>query len=155
MSDAIYLPVTITRPANTTAYTANDVVGGAFKFGLDGIPVATLMVTSAELEIDVSAIPAGMTSFSLYLYSGPPPSAIADNGAFDIPSGDRSVFVGKIALGSPVDEGSTLYIRTDAINAQMQWSRGQGLYGYLVTAGGYTPAGASEVYKVTLHTLAL
>lgn len=146
---------TITRPANTTAYTANDVLGGAITFTAAGPSAGgDLIVTSVELEADIAAIPSGMTSFSLYLYNVTPPSAIADNAAFDIPSGDRASFLGKIALGTPVDEGSTLYIRTDQVNAHLKVASGGSLFGYVVTAGAFTPAGNSEVYKVTLHGVA-
>lgn len=149
--------VTVTRPANATAYTAKDVVGAgaaAIAFPSIGPSAGKIRITSAELEIDVAAIPAGMTSFDLYLYSITPPSALADNAAFDLAAADRASFVGKIALGTPVDEGSTLYVRTNAINADLLLA-GTSLFGYLVTAGGFTPAGNSEVYKVTLHAQAI
>lgn len=147
-------PATITRPANTTAYTANDVLGGAITFSSAAPSAgADLIVTSVELEADITAIPAGMTTFNLYLYSVTPPSAIADNAAFDLPSGDRASFLGKIIIGAPVDEGSTLYVRADNVNAHLKSASGS-LFGYLVTVGGFTPAANSEVYKITLHGVA-
>src|SRR5436309_41001 len=142
----------VTRPANTTAYTANDVLGAtaaAITFAsIAPSAGGEIIITSAELEIDVAAVPSGMTTFRLYLYSVTPPSALADNAAFDLPSGDRASFLGYVDLGTPVDLGSTLYVRTDAINAQFS-AAGANLFGYLVTAGAFTPAGSSEVYKVT------
>lgn len=154
-SEGFTSPVTITRPANTTAYTANDVLGGAITF-TNAAPTSPqgneLIITSVELEADITAIPAGMTTFNLYLYNVTPPSAIADNAAFDIPSGDRASFIGKIVIGALVDEGSTLYIRADNINAHIK-SANSSLFGYLVTVGGFTPAANSEVYKLTLHGL--
>ena len=147
-------PITITRPANADAYTANDVLGGALTFPLVGRSGEVIQITSVELEADVAAVPAGMTSFALYLYSVTPPSALADNAAFDIPAGDRASFLGKVTAGTPVDEGSTLYVRTNGINAQMKLAS-TSIFGYLVTAGGFTPAGNSEVYNVTLHTAAV
>jgi len=145
--------VQINRPANTTAYTGNDVVGGAIQFsGLSRAEGGDVFVTSAALELDISAVPSGMTSFNLYLYNVTPPSALADNAAFDISSGDRSALVCKISLGTPVDEGSTLRIETDQINKQITVPTGGVLFGYLVTVGGFTPAANSEVYSVTLHT---
>lgn len=154
-SQAYTSAATITRPANQTPYTANDNVGGAITFTSAG-PAAggDLLVTSVELEADISAIPAGMTTFNLYLYNVTPPSAVADNGAFDLPSGDRASFLGKIVIGAPVDEGSTLYARADNVNAHLKVASGGSLFGYLVTAGAFTPAANSEVYKVTLHGVA-
>lgn len=153
---------TITRPANATAYSANTAVGAALAAieftnvsrSYTGLNGGDVMITGAELEIDVAAIPTGMTSFNLYLFSVTPPSALANGAAFDIPAGDRASFIGKISLGTPVDEVSTLYIRTDQINAHIK-TAGTSIFGYLVTVGGFTPAGNSEVYKVTLHTVDL
>jgi hypothetical protein len=142
---------TITRPANTTAYTAGDVVGGALTFASAG-PAAggAVIITGVQLELDISAIPSGMTSFTLYLYNVTPPSATADNGAWDLPSGDRASYLGSINLGSPADLGSTLYIETNNLNKMILTASGS-VYGYLVTSAGYTPAANSEVYKITLH----
>lgn len=145
-------PLTITRPANQTPYTANDVVGGALTFPTMGPSGGRIIITSVQLEIDVTAIPSGMTSFALYLYSVTPPSALADNAPFDIPSGDRAAFLGKISLGTPVDEGSTLYIEASNVNKQVKLA-GTSIFGYLVTAGGFTPAANSEVYVVTLNAV--
>lgn len=147
-------PATITRPANQTPYTANDVLGGAITFASAGPSAGgDLLITSVELEADIAAIPAGMTTFSLYLYNVTPPSAVADNGAFDLAAGDRASFIGKIVIGAPVDEGSTLYYRADNVNAHIKTASGS-VFGYLVTSGGFTPAANSEVYKVTLHGVA-
>lgn len=144
--------VTITRPANATAYTAGDVVGGAITFPTMGPAVGgEVLLNSALLELDIAAIPTGMTSFNLYLYNVTPPSAIADNAAFDIPAGDRASFIGKLSVGTPVDEGSTLQVSTDGINKQITVPAGSTIFGYLVTVGGFTPAGNSEVYKLALH----
>ena len=148
--------VSITRPANTTAYTAGDALGAAaaaITFPSMGPSAGgEVMITSASLEADVTSIPAGMTYFTLYLYNVTPPSAYADNAAWDLPSGDRASFLGSINLQTPVDLGSTLYIEVNGINKQITLASGS-LFGYLVTAAGFTPAGNSEVYKVTLHTV--
>jgi hypothetical protein len=140
---------TVTRPANTTAYAAGDVVGGAITFA--ELPKGiNLLVTSAALRIDVAAIPTGMTSFRLHLYSLTPPSALADNAVWDLPAGDRACYLGYIDIGSPADVGSTLFVQADGVNKHLL-SRGTGVFGYLVTNGGFTPAGNSEVYTPTLH----
>lgn len=143
---------TITRPANTTPYTAGDVVGGAITFTSMGPSAGRIMLTSTQLELDISAIPTGMTSFFLALYNVTPPSALADNAPWDIPSGDRASFLGIVQLGSPVDYGSTLYVEQNIINKQIKLA-GTSLFGYLVTATGYTPASNSEVYVCSLHSV--
>lgn len=147
---------TVTRPANTTAYTAGDVVGGAIRF-LEispggGSPI-DLFVTSASLRVNVTAVPTGMTSFRLYLYDGKPPSDIADNSAFAFASGDRAAYRGYVDLGSPAVVGSHLYCQADQFNKQVRLS--DALWGYLVTNGGYTPAANSEEYVPEIHGVAI
>lgn len=159
--------LSITRTADTAIYTANDVIGIGTGGGLTTPGAAALtfanigpaaggeiMLTTAKLEIDVTAIPSGMTSFRLYLYSVTPPSALVDNNAWDLPAGDRASFKGYVDLGSPVDLGSTLYVETNGYNKQITVPVGGSLFGYLVTNGGYTPA-ASVVKKITLHATGL
>ncbi len=145
---------TITRPANATPYTANDVLGGALDLGVLGSSAREVLITSAALEVDVAAVPSGMVNFLLYLYNVTPPSGVADNGAWDLPSGDRASFLGFINLGTPVDLGSTLYCEVPGLAKQVRLA-GTHLFGYLVTVGGFTPAGNSEVYVLTMHTVDL
>ena len=151
--------VALTRTADTAVYAANDVVGAsvgasaALQFANIGPNAGQVMITSAELRIDAAAVISGETSYRLYLYNVTPPSALVDNAAWDLPSGDRASFLGYIDLGTPVDLGSTLYIRSESINAHFALSNTD-LFGYLVTAGGHTPTSA-RVYTVTLHAVAL
>ena len=155
-SSAFVSQPTITRPANTTAYAANDVVGGVVTFASVGPSGGHVLFTSADLRIDVSAVPSGMAGFRLYLYSATPPSALADNAAFDLPSGDRSAFVGFIDLGTPADLGATLYTQAAlplTLGAARLATGSTSLFGYLVTLGGFTPAANSEVYAPRLRTL--
>lgn len=146
--------VTITRPSNTTAYTAGDVIGdtnGSAIFSLPNMARAAgeVEITSVELEIDVSSRPSGMDMFDLRLYNASP-TAIADNAAWDLPSGDRGKYLGKIRLGVPVDEGSTLFVDNDGIGKQITLTSTT-LYFELQTVGAFTPTSAS-VKRLTIHT---
>lgn len=158
-SGAFSAAVSVTRTNDTNAYTANDVIGAAtgstaaLEFGPLGLYGSRVMLTTAELEIDATAVISGETSYRLYLYNITPPSALGDNAAWDLPSGDRASFLGYVDLGTPVDLGSTLYVQTTQINKQVKLA-GTSLFGYLVTIGGYTPT-ASRVHKITLHAVAL
>lgn len=151
--------VTLTRTADTNAYTANDVIGAAtgstaaLEFTSMGPSAGRVMITSVELEIDAAAIISGETSYTLHLYSVTPPSALGDNAAFDLPAGDRASYLGKISLGTPVDLGSTLYVETHGVNKQVKLA-GTSLFGYLVTDGAHTPTSA-RVYVAKLHTVAV
>lgn len=143
---------TFTRPADTDAYAAADIVGAtAATVSFANVASragAEVRIFASELQINVAAIPSGMTSFTLYLYDAAPASDAADNAAFDLVSGDRSSFLGSLALGTPADLGSTLYIRaTQDLRIR---AASTSLYAYLVTAGAFTP-GSEDVFKVTLH----
>jgi hypothetical protein len=158
--------VTITRPSNATAYTAGDVIGVAdvavaanagsaiHEFTSAGASGASVMVTGADLRIDLDAVPAGMTSFRLHLYNASP-TAILDNAAWDLPANDRAAYLGYIDIGTAVDVGSTLYAQADQINKQIKLASGStSVFGLLVTTGAYTPASAT-VARVRLHTASL
>jgi hypothetical protein len=144
--------VTFTRPADTTAYLANDVVGAAsavLEFTTLGID--SIIITSTVLEIDASATISGETSYNLHLYKATPPSALADNAPHDIPAGDRDNYLGVLNLGTPLDAGSTLHITQDGVNRHIKMSRAT-LYAYLVTVGAYAPT-SERVYRITLHAV--
>lgn len=151
--------VTLTRTADTNIYAANDVVGaatassGALTFADMGKESQRIMITSVQLQINAAAVISGETSYRLYLYNVTPPSALGDNAAWDLPSGDRASFLGFIELGTPVDLGATLYVETNIVNKQVTLV-GSNLFGYLVTIGGHTPTSA-RVHVITLHALAV
>jgi hypothetical protein len=148
----------VTRPSNTNTYGVGDVVGAtaaAWKFHNIGPAGGRILITSTALRFDLSAVPAGMTSFRLQLYTATPPSALADEATWDLPSGDRASYAGYIDLGSPVDVGSTLYVQADQVNKQIQLAAGcSDLWGYLVTNGTYAGASAG-VQAIDLHSVAL
>lgn len=149
----------VPRPNDTAAYLALDVIGtstsaggAVLSFASIGPSGGTIIITSADLRIDVNAIPSGMTSFCLHLYNGSPNSNLGDNGAWDLTSGDRATYLGYIDLGAPVDVGSTLFCQVDGVNKQVKLSGGTTLYGYLVTIGAYTPA-AQTNHQVRLNAI--
>ena len=150
--------VSVTRPDNTTAYTANDVIGAAagstaaLAFAL-GDAAGEYLITSTSLEVDLAAVPSGMMSFRLHLYSVTPPSALGDNVAWDLPAGDRASYLGYLDLGTPVDLGSTLFVQAEQVNKHITLASAN-LYGYLVTIGGHTPA-SETVAKINLHSIRL
>jgi len=151
---------TITRPANTTAYTAGDVIGTTDSAIIRIVGIGPMsdhiLITAADLEIDVASVPSGMTSFRLHIYDEIPASALADNAAWDLPSGDRANYLGYIDLGVISDVGSTLYTQADQVNKQFKLGFGHtSLYAYLQTIGGFTPAGNSEVYRLRLRSVGL
>ena len=144
---------TITRAANTTAYTAGDVVGGALTFSAVADASGTYTIMGLDLMWDFGALPSGMAGYTLHLYSVTPPSAYADNAAWDLPSGDRASYIAGLTIGTPVDLGSTLFVSSTP-TGPVVINLGTGetaLYGYLVTTGAYTPAANSETGSIRLR----
>lgn len=142
--------VTITRPSNTTAYTAGDVVGdtsGSAIITLSNIGPSGgyVLVQSVSLIFSDSAVISGMGSYRLHFYSASP-TAIADNAVFDLVSGERANYMGFVDLAAPVDFGSSLYTQTDYPGRLIKLAAGSTtLYAELETKGAYTPASASTI----------
>lgn len=143
--------LTITRPANVTAYTAGDVVGGALEFTGYGASGAILLLNESRLLLRIAAIPSGMTSFRLHLYNVTPPSAIADNSPWTFSTaGDRDAYQGYIDLGTPVMHGASAPFVQIGGHGKHVYMAGTSLFAYLVTNGGFTPAANSEVYNLAI-----
>jgi hypothetical protein len=153
--------VTLTRTNDTNIYGANDVIGAATG-STAALSFATIgpsgggpvLLTTARMAINLSAVISGMGNFRLYFYNVTPPSALGDNAAWDLPAGDRTAFLGFVDLGTPVDLGSTLYVETVHLDKQVVVPAGGILYAYLVTQGAYTPS-ASDVFRITLNSIGL
>ena len=104
------------------------------------------MITSATLLINSGTAEA--TAWRLYLYNVTPPSAYADDAAWDLASGDQASWLGYVDLGTAVDLGSTQWVETNIINKQLTLS-GTSVFGYLVNLTTLTPAAVA--HTVTLH----
>lgn len=139
-----------TRQNNVTPYTAGQIVGALAatitfaNFGKAG--GASLMLTSAELEIDIGTAPA--TAFRLHLYSSIPGSAPADAANFD-GLADAATWLGWIDFPAPVDVGNVVMSQATNLGKQIR-ATGADIYGVLQAVSGYTPV-ALAVYKITLH----
>lgn len=144
----------VTFTCGTTAYAASDAVGigsgsAVLTFANFAPAAGEMIITSAQLEINTTALISGETSYRLYLYNVTPPSALADSAAWTLPSGDRASFLGVIPIGAPAAlAATTLYVETNAINKQVTLA-GTSLFAYLVSDGPYTPS--ARVFVITLH----
>ena len=143
-----------TRPNDTTAYTALDVVGENPAANLIFNNVlsnagGTFIITGARLRIDAAAQPSGMSSFRLHLYNAAP-TAIVDNAAYNLPAADRAKYLGSILLSSLGDFGDTLYYQEDNVNLELKLAADSTtLYGILQTVGAFTLT-AQTVKTITL-----
>lgn len=140
---AAYLAGDVMDVAKALAWTDRD--GVAF-------PGGELMIRSVSLLVEHTAVISGETSYQLALYNVTPPSAHADNDAWDLPSGDRAAFLGRVDLGTPVDVGSSLFVATDGLS-RIVTVPAAGLYAELITIGAFTATAA--VRKAVLHAEAL
>lgn len=142
--------VTITRPSNTTAYTAGDVVGdtgGSAILTLSSVGPSGgfVLIQSISLVFSDSTVPSGMGAFRIHLYSATP-TAIADNAAFDLVSGERANYMGYIDIPTPQDFGSTLYTQADYPGRLVKLAAAStSLFAEIETRGAYTPVSASTV----------
>jgi hypothetical protein len=147
---AYRVTTTITRPSNTTAYTAGDVVGsttGSAILTLSGIGPSGgyVLVQSAALIFSDSTVPAGMGAFRVHVYNTSP-TAIADNAPFDLVSGDRASYMGYIDLSAPQDLGSTIYTQVDYPGRLLKLTAASNTFFVEIeTRGAYTPVSASTV----------
>jgi hypothetical protein len=142
--------VSITRPSNTTAYTAGDVVGstgGSAILTLSSIGPSGgfVLIQSAALIFSDSSVPSGMGAFRIHFYNASP-TAIADNAPFDLVSGDRALYMGYIDLSAPQDFGSTIYAQVDYPGRLIKLAAAStSLFVEIETRGAYTPVSASTV----------
>lgn len=142
--------VSATFTPAAAAYGAGDIMEGAKVFtNLGPQGGGVIKIIGASLRVDASALQASEAAYTLHLYNVTPPSALADNAAWDLPSGDRASYLGKIALGTPVDLGSTLWVETHTFNKRIKCLSAN-IYAYLATDAGFTPTAAARV--VTLYT---
>jgi hypothetical protein len=149
--------VTITRPSNTTAYTAGDVIGDTGGSAIITLPSigpsgGYVLFQSVRLLIGNTSVPSGMAGFRLHLYTASP-TAIADNAAFDLVSGEVANYAGYIDLPAPQDLGSTLFTQADYCGTAVKLaSASTSLFAELETRGAYTPASATA-YNLRVMTL--
>lgn len=142
--------VTITRPSNTTPYTAGDVVGDTAGSAIISLTSAGpsggfVILQSVSLVFSDTSVPSGMGAFRLHLYSASP-TAIADNAAFDLLSADRANYMGYVDIPTPQDFGSSLYAQVDYPGRLIKLATASTtLFAELETRGAYTPASASTV----------
>ncbi len=148
---------TITRPSNTTAYTAGDVVGDTggsaiISLASAGPSAGFVLAQSISLVFSDSVVPAGMGAFRVHFYNASP-TAIADNAAFDLVSDDRALYMGYVDLPAPQDLGSSLYTQTDYSGRLLKLGTASTtLFAEIETRGAYTPVSASTV-TLRINTL--
>ena len=150
---------TITRPANTTAYTAADLVANdttagnvtPFEWSLQGLGRGGIL---RRVRITKSATSATNANFNLHLFDASPTVANGDNGALSV-STNADTFLGTVALdatsGGLAGASSSLTDVSGALEIPLyKPTTGGKVYGLLAAAAGYTPA-SGETFKIVLE----
>ena len=145
--------IQVTRPNDTIAYTAGDVISTAVGDALIFANMARnlgafICIKMLTIRIDASAIPVGMAALRVHLYNAPP-TVLADNAAFDLPLADRDKYLGFIDAPTPILMGTTIW--TEAVHSKTVKlaQESSTLYAVIQTIAGYTPT-ASRVKTVTI-----
>jgi hypothetical protein len=145
--------VSVTRPNNTDAYTANDVLGTDPASVIQFTNIApegggTIVLLYASMRIDAGSSTQGQTR--LHLYSSAP-TAIADNAAFNLPAGDRDKYLGFITLSAPDDLGDTMFAEEDFLRKTIT-ATSSSVFAIAETTSAFTPA-ASTVRVLELRSV--
>ncbi|NBW08686.1 MAG: hypothetical protein EBR82_11735 [Caulobacteraceae bacterium] len=145
--------VSVTRPDNTTPYTANDVLGTDPASVIQFTNIApegggTIVLLYASMRIDAGSSTQGQTR--LHLYSSAP-AGIADNAAFNLPSGDRDKYLGYITLSAPVDLGDTMFTEDDFLRKTIT-ATSSSVFAIAETTAAFTPA-ATTVRVLELRSV--
>lgn len=143
------------------AYGAVDIfsVAQAFAFTYsDGTavqPGSLIRVYSTILKIDATALQASEAGYLLALYSVTPPSAQADNAAWTLASADLPSYLGTLDIGTPVDAGAALFVKTQlSANQDIKLASSvSSVYGELITTPAFTPTAVAR--QVTLLGIVL
>ena len=155
--------ITFSRPANTTAYTAGDVIGiadagtpanaGSAIHELTGAASsgAFVLVQSIQLLVNLSAVPSGMSGFRVHLYSSSP-TAILDNAAYTFTSTDAPKWQATFDIEAPTVRGSMLRSSAEYQGGILKLdAASSSLFAILETSGAFTPAsGTAYTLRVKL-----
>lgn len=146
-------PVTLTRAATTTAYTAQDevaTVGTApASFAVSRVTGLTGIITGARLVY--AANPAVTPGFRLLLFSATVTLA-GDNSPLNLSAADAANFIGAIDFSVTQAGGSATSAPLMMGGAPVNPIpfTGDTVYGALITTNGFTPIANSETIKITL-----
>lgn len=155
---------TFTRPANTTAYAAGNLIANSTTAG-SVVPMSWTLGSSNinfPCTIKRATIRTGSTTisgfkFNLNLWSAAPTVANGDGGALSATGSTN--FIGWIQCdgttnpGAIFSDGAVAFgAMTDGAEANFQLPSGNTIYGLLSATGAYTPVSADTI-KVTLDLI--
>lgn len=146
--------VTITRPADTTAYAANDSVNTSTSSptiitfaGASRVASGTGYITKARLSTNQSA---NVAQFRMWLFKVSNPQLSNDNAAFLIKDADNANRLGYIDFPACFTEaGSDVAVALlDGLRFGYVADSSSALYGILLTKTAFTPASGQTIHLV-------
>lgn len=127
-----------------SSHTAGDAVGVAAEFALAAPSGSLLKIVNASMLVATGTNET--STWRVYLFSVTPPSALADDAAFTLPSGDRASFLGYFDFAQLVDVGDTLYIEATP-NKHIRLT-GTSVFAYLVNLTTVTTAAVARTVRI-------
>jgi hypothetical protein len=144
----------LTRPANTTAYAAGDVVGTA-STGVLTLNGAAKSNSGGGRILGVRLNKSGTTvtnaTFTVHFYNTAP-TAVADNAAWDSLYAEAEYYIGSTALTLMTAGGAGGGFTSLVVNPPLWYQTASGskaLYAVITAAAAYTPASA-ETFKLSV-----
>lgn len=136
------------RPANTTAYAAGDLVANSATAG-SVTPLSWNVGEGKIVGVRISKSGTGVTGadIDLHLYDATPTVANGDNGAWS--SNKAADYLGYVDMGTMVAHTDGAVKRTGLAPADQIYGSGV-VYGLLEIQGTYTPA-SGETFTVVLE----
>ena len=163
MGKALTINSSLTRPANTTAYTANQVISASTTVGTyqtfanaARVAAGSGMIVGVNLLDEVNAT----TPLApvLFLFNAAPASALNDGAALTLSNADGILLIAAIPLvssyllnASASPNGARLYT-AQGLNIAYKLASGTSLYGVLMANAAYTPV-SGEVLVTQLQVL--
>lgn len=149
--------VVFTRPADTAAYLANDVIGSATSAIHEAAGTGTasrlIQIQSAQLVVNLTSVTSGMTTFRLHLFDEAP-GAIADNAPFAVAAADRTKYCGYVDLPAiAAVGGGFLNTSVDFIGRPLRLKSASFFFN-LQTIGAFNTSSGTE-FRVRFHCIEL
>lgn len=138
-----------TRPVDTTAYAAKDVVSNSTSAptvmtfsDIVATPGTGGVIKKATIFLNDDTI---AKSFKLHLYHTAP-TAQNDNGAFALAYADRTKYIGSVTFSATAADGtgSAVFVKTDVSLEFVTASSATAIYGILTAAEAITPSSAMQ-----------
>lgn len=151
----------MTRPADTTAYAAGDLVGNSTTAGsvtplaITAARVAAGSLLASRVRLRKSGTELTAATFRVYLFSAAPTVANGDNGALSIAGSANCIGWADVSMATRADSTTANPFSDGAfgfgdLNSLVALASGQTVWALIEARAAYTPA-SGETFAVTLE----